>query len=417
MWMGAIVIIGLHWGDEGKGRIVDLLVKDCDGVVRYNGGPNAGHTLVVNGETFKLHLIPSGILHRDKINVIGNGVIIDPKVLLEEIDELKSRGFFNGKLYISDRAPLLFPYHKIIDELEESFRGSFSLGTTKRGVGPGYTDEVNRSGLRVIDLFSGSFEEKLRRVWDLKVKMFPCLDGKVDIEDVIEDYKGYLEYLKSYTTDTISLLHDLLAQGKRVLLEGAQGFLLDIDFGTYPYVSSSSSSIGGIFSGSGINPKQLEKIFGVVKAYMTRVGAGPFPTELKDEVGNYLREKGREYGTTTGRPRRCGWLDCVATKYSCIINGVDGIYITKLDVLNGLSEVKICIGYEYEGERLYSFPSSLEILENCRPIYERFPGWNIEGNKLPPNAESYLKFIEDFLGTRILGVSIGPEREAFIDLC
>ncbi len=415
--MGAIAVIGLHWGDEGKGRIVDLLVKDCNGVVRYNGGPNAGHTLVVNGETFKLHLIPSGILHRDKINVIGNGVIIDPKVLLEEIDELKGRGFFNGKLYISDRAPILFPYHKIIDELEESFRGSFSLGTTKRGVGPGYTDEINRSGLRMIDLFSDSFEEKLKRVWDLKVKISPCLDGKVNIEDVIEDYKGYIEYLKSYTTDTISLLHDLLAQGKRVLLEGAQGFLLDIDFGTYPYVSSSSSSIGGIFSGSGINPKQLEKIFGVVKAYMTRVGAGPFPTELKDDTGNYLRERGREYGTTTGRPRRCGWLDCVATKYSCIINGVDGIYITKLDVLGGLSEVKVCIGYEYEGERLYSFPSSLEILENCKPIYERFPGWNIEGNELPPNAKSYLKFIEDFLDTKILGVSIGPEREAFIDLC
>ncbi len=415
--MGAIAVIGLHWGDEGKGRIVDLLVKDCNGVVRYNGGPNAGHTLVVNGETFKLHLIPSGILHRDKINVIGNGVIIDPKVLLEEIDELKGRGFFNGKLYISDRAPILFPYHKIIDELEESFRGSFSLGTTKRGVGPGYTDEINRSGLRMIDLFSDSFEEKLKRVWDLKVKISPFLDGKVNIEDVIEDYKGYIEYLKSYTTDTISLLHDLLAQGKRVLLEGAQGFLLDIDFGTYPYVSSSSSSIGGIFSGSGINPKQLEKIFGVVKAYMTRVGAGPFPTELKDDTGNYLRERGREYGTTTGRPRRCGWLDCVATKYSCIINGVDGIYITKLDVLGGLSEVKVCIGYEYEGERLYSFPSSLEILENCKPIYERFPGWNIEGNELPPNAKSYLKFIEDFLDTKILGVSIGPEREAFIDLC
>lgn len=415
--MGAIAVIGLHWGDEGKGRIVDLLVKDCDGVVRYNGGPNAGHTLVVNNETFRLHLIPSGILHKDKINIVGNGVIIDPKVLLEEVDELKNRGFFNGKLYISDRAPLLFPYHKIIDELEESFRGSFSLGTTRRGVGPGYTDEVNRSGLRVIDLFSDSFGEKLRRVWDLKVKMSPCLDGKIKIEDVIEEYQAHLTYLKPYITDTISLLHSLLSQNKKVLLEGAQGFLLDIDFGTYPYVSSSSSSIGGIFSGSGINTKQLEKIFGVVKAYMTRVGAGPFPTELKDEVGNYLREKGREYGTTTGRPRRCGWLDCVATKYSCVVNGVDGVYITKLDVLDGLSEVKVCIGYEYEGEKFYNFPASLEILEHCKPIYEKFPGWKIEGNKLPPNAESYLKFIEGFLGTKILGVSIGPEREALIDLC
>lgn len=415
--MGAIAVIGLHWGDEGKGRIVDLLVRDCDGVVRYNGGPNAGHTLVVNNETFRLHLIPSGILHKDKINVIGNGVIIDPKVLLEEIDELKNRGFFNGKLYISDRAPLLFPYHKIIDELEESFRGAFSLGTTKKGVGPGYTDEVNRSSLRVIDLFSDSFDEKLRRIWSLKVKMSPCLDGRIEIDQIIKDYQGYLSYLKPYITDTVSLLHSLLSQGKKVLLEGAQGFLLDIDFGTYPYVSSSSSSIGGIFSGSGINPKQLEKTFGVAKAYMTRVGAGPFPTELKDEVGVYLREKGREYGTTTGRPRRCGWLDCVATKYSCIINGVDGIYITKLDVLEGLPKVKVCIGYEYEGEKFYSFPADLEILENCKPIYEEFPGWKIEGNRLPPNAESYLRFIEDFLGTKILGVSIGPEREALIDLC
>ncbi|MGC8972221.1 MAG: adenylosuccinate synthase [bacterium] len=414
--MGAIAVIGLHWGDEGKGRIVDLLVRDCDGVVRYNGGPNAGHTLVVNNETFKLHLVPSGILHKDKINIIGNGVIVDPKVLIDEISELKSRGFFNGELYISDRAPLLLPYHKIIDELEETFRGTFNLGTTKRGVGPGYTDEVNRSGLRIIDLFSGSFEEKLRRIWDLKVKMSPCLDGKVRIDEIIKDYCNYFDYLKPYITDTIDLLHNLLSQDKKILLEGAQGFLLDIDFGTYPYVSSSSSSIGGIFTGSGINPKQLEKTFGVAKAYMTRVGAGPFPTELKDDVGSYLREKGKEYGTTTGRPRRCGWLDCVATKYSCIINGVDGIYITKLDVLDGLTEVKVCIGYEYEGEKLYHFPASLEILESCQPVYEVFPGWKIEGNKLPPNGKSFVKFIEEFLGTKVLGVSIGPEREALIDL-
>ncbi len=414
--MGAIAVIGLHWGDEGKGRIVDLLVRDCDGVVRYNGGPNAGHTLVVNNETFKLHLVPSGILHKDKINIIGNGVIVDPKVLIDEISELKSRGFFNGELYISDRAPLLLPYHKIIDELEETFRGTFNLGTTKRGVGPGYTDEVNRSGLRIIDLFSGSFEEKLRRIWDLKVKMSPCLDGKVRIDEIIKDYCNYFDYLKPYITDTIDLLHNLLSQDKKILLEGAQGFLLDIDFGTYPYVSSSSSSIGGIFTGPGINPKQLEKTFGVAKAYMTRVGAGPFPTELKDDVGSYLREKGKEYGTTTGRPRRCGWLDCVATKYSCIINGVDGIYITKLDVLDGLTEVKVCIGYEYEGEKLYHFPASLEILESCQPVYEVFPGWKIEGNKLPPNGKSFVKFIEEFLGTKVLGVSIGPEREALIDL-
>lgn len=415
--MGAIAVIGLHWGDEGKGRIVDLLVKDCDGVVRYNGGPNAGHTLVVNNETFKLHLVPSGILHKDKINVIGNGVIVDPKVLIDEINELKDRGFFNGKLYISDRAPLLFPYHKVIDELEETFRGTFNLGTTRRGVGPGYTDEVNRSGLRIVDLFSNSFEEKLRRIWDLKIRMSPFLDGKVKIDEIVKDYRSYLDYLKPYITDTISLLHNLLSQDKKILLEGAQGFLLDIDFGTYPYVSSSSSSIGGIFSGSGINPKQLEKTFGVAKAYMTRVGAGPFPTELKDDVGSYLRERGKEYGTTTGRPRRCGWLDCVATKYSCTINGVDGVYITKLDVLDGLSEVKVCIGYEYEGEKLYHFPASLEILENCQPIYEVFPGWKIEGNSLPPNGRSFVKFIEEFLGTKILGVSIGPEREALIDLC
>lgn len=415
--MGAIAVIGLHWGDEGKGRIVDLLVKDCDGVVRYNGGPNAGHTLVVDGEVFRLHLVPSGILHKDKINVIGNGVIIDPKVLLGEIDELKSRGFFNGRLYISDRAPLLFPYHKIIDELEETFRGHFNLGTTRRGVGPGYTDEVNRSGLRIIDLFSDSFEERLRNIWEIKVRMSPCLDSKIKIDEVVRDYRLYLDDLRPYITDTVDLLHSLLSDGKRILLEGAQGFLLDVDFGTYPYVSSSSSGIGGIFSGSGINPKQLERTFGVAKAYMTRVGAGPFPTELKDETGYYLREKGKEYGTTTGRPRRCGWLDCVATKYSCKVNGVYGIYITKLDVLDGLPEVKACIGYQYEGEKFYRFPASLEILENCQPIYEVFPGWKIEGNKLPPNAKSFVRFIEEFLDVKVLGVSIGPEREALIDLC
>lgn len=415
--MGAIAVIGLHWGDEGKGRIVDLLVKDCDGVVRYNGGPNAGHTLVVNDEVFKLHLIPSGILHRDKVNVIGNGVIVDPKVLIEEIRSLKDRDYFNGDLFISDRSPLLFPFHKILDEFEESLRGTFNLGTTRRGVGPGYTDEVNRSGLRIIDYFSNSFDEKLKRLWEFKVKLHPYLSDKVCIEEVVKEYQGYLDLLKPYVTDTVNLLHNLLSKGKKLLLEGAQGFLLDIDFGTYPYVSSSSSGIGGIFSGSGINSKQLEKVYGVAKAYMTRVGAGPFPTELKDDIGNRIRERGREYGTTTGRPRRCGWIDCVATKYSCSINGVDGIYLTKLDVLDNLSEVKVCIGYEYMGERIDYFPASLDILEGCTPIYETFPGWRIDGNVLPPNAKSFVDFIEDFVGVKILGVSIGPEREAFIDLC
>lgn len=415
--MGAIAVIGLHWGDEGKGRIVDLLVKDCDGVVRYNGGPNAGHTLVVNKDVFKLHLIPSGILHTDKVNIIGNGVIIDPKVLIEEIEDLKKRNYFNGKLFISDRAPILFPFHKILDELEESFRGDFNLGTTRRGVGPGYTDEINRSGLRIVDLLSDSFDQKLRRLWEFKLKLYPYLNDKIDIEETIKEYKSYIEFLKPYITDTVNLLHNLLSESKVLLLEGAQGFLLDIDFGTYPYVSSSSSGIGGIFSGSGINSKQIDKIYGVAKAYMTRVGAGPFPTELKDDIGNYIRERGKEYGTTTGRPRRCGWIDCVATKYSCSINGVDGIYLTKLDVLDNLEEVKVCVGYRYMGERIEHFPASLDVLNNCTPIYETFPGWRIEENTLSPNAKSFVRFIEEFLGVKILGISVGPEREAFIDLC
>lgn len=415
--MGAIAVIGLQWGDEGKGRIVDLLVKNCDGVVRYNGGPNAGHTVVVDNEIFKLHLLPSGILHKDKANIVANGVIIDPGVLIDEIENLKQRGFFNGELFISDRAPLLFPYHKILDEIEESLRGSFNLGTTKRGVGPGYTDEVNRSALRITDLLSDSFGEKLRRLWDFKVRLFPVLEGRIEIDRVIDEYHNHLEYLKPYIVDTVDLLHKLLSEGKKLLLEGAQGFLLDIDFGTYPYVSSSSTSIGGVFSGSGISQKQLESVYGVAKAYMTRVGGGPFPTELKDDIGNYLREKGKEYGTATGRPRRTGWLDCVATRYSCRVNGIDGIYLTKMDILDGLPEIKVCVAYEYEGNRIDYFPASLDILESCTPIYETFPGWRMSGRELPPDAKSYIKFIEDFLGVNVLGVSIGPEREAFIDLC
>jgi adenylosuccinate synthase len=415
--MGATAVIGLQWGDEGKGRIVDLLAQRCDGVVRYNGGPNAGHTLVVDSEVFKLHLIPSGILYNDKFNIIGNGVIVDPGTLIEEIDGLKERNFFNGRLFISDRSPLLFPYHRLMDELEESIRGNFSLGTTKRGVGPGYTDEINRSGLRMIDLISDDFEEKLRMVWSLKIKLCPALDGKLDIEDVIRTYREYSIILKPYVTDTVMLLHRLLSEDMDLLFEGAQGFLLDVNFGTYPYVSSSESSISGIFSGSGISPKQLRKVYGVAKSYMTRVGSGPFPTELKGSSGEYLREKGKEYGTTTGRPRRCGWLDGVATRFSCQINGIDGIYLTKLDVLGGLEEVNICVGYIYEGERLDYFPASSEILSRCEPIYERLPGWKMDSRELPKNAIAFIKFVEDFLDTKVLGVSIGPERDSFIDLC
>ena len=415
--MGATAVIGLQWGDEGKGRIVDLLAQRCDGVVRYNGGPNAGHTLVVDSEVFKLHLIPSGILYNDKFNIIGNGVIVDPGTLIEEIDGLKERNFFNGRLFISDRSPLLFPYHRLMDELEESIRGNFSLGTTKKGVGPGYTDEINRSGLRMIDLISDDFEEKLRMVWSLKIKLCPALDGKLDIEDVIRTYREYSIILKPYVTDTVMLLHRLLSEDMDLLFEGAQGFLLDVNFGTYPYVSSSESSISGIFSGSGISPKQLRKVYGVAKSYMTRVGSGPFPTELKGSSGEYLREKGKEYGTTTGRPRRCGWLDGVATRFSCQINGIDGIYLTKLDVLGGLEEVNICVGYIYEGERLDYFPASSEILSRCEPIYERLPGWKMDSRELPKNAIAFIKFVEDFLDTKVLGVSIGPERDSFIDLC
>ncbi|MGC8716439.1 MAG: adenylosuccinate synthase [bacterium] len=415
--MGVTAVIGLQWGDEGKGRIVDFLAQRSDGVVRYNGGPNTGHTLVVNSEVFKLHLIPSGILYNDKTNIIGNGVIVDPGALIEEINELRERKFFNGRLFISDRAPVLFPYHRLIDELEESMRGSFSLGTTKRGVGPGYTDDINRSGLRMIDLVSDGFEEKLRRIWALKVKLSPNLEGRLEINDVIRIYKNYSNILKPYIVDTVRLLHRLLLDGKELLFEGAQGFLLDVKFGTYPYVSSSESSVSGIFSGSGVNPKQLRKVYGVVKSYMTRVGAGPFPTELIDSYGEYLREKGKEYGTTTGRPRRCGWLDGVATRFSCEVNGIDGIYITKLDVLEGLEEVNVCVGYVYDGERLDYFPASSEILSRCKPIYERLPGWKMDGRELPKNAVTFIKFIEEFLGTKVLGVSIGPEREAFIDLC
>lgn len=332
-------IVGTQWGDEGKGKIVDFLAKEADVVVRAQGGNNAGHTVEAFGKVFKLHLIPSGILYKDKLNIIGNGVVIDPESLIQEIESLEKEGISTENLKISDRAHLVMPYHKILDEEQERLRGEESLGTTKRGIGPAYTDKTERTNLRVCDMLDEEeFVQKLRTVYERKNQILTHVYHKTPMKfgELLEQFMKYGEILKPYITDTIKLLNDSIKAGKKVLLEGAQATMLDLDYGTYPYVTSSHPTVGGFCIGAGIAPKYIQEVIGVVKAYTTRVGKGPFPTELLDEIGNSIREKGREYGTTTGRPRRCGWLDLVVVRYAVLINGIDKIALTKLDTLSGL---------------------------------------------------------------------------------
>ncbi|ADD03527.1 adenylosuccinate synthetase [Thermoanaerobacter italicus Ab9] len=423
--MSTLVIVGTQWGDEGKGKITDYLAEKADVVVRYQGGNNAGHTVEKESIQYKLHLIPSGILYPEKICVIGNGVVIDPASLIEEIENLQKQGISVDNLKISDRAHIVFPYHIKQDELEEISKGKNDLGTTKRGIGPCYMDKSERIGIRVCDFINPKvFEEKLRRNVEKKNKLFKEIYGteEFDFEEIYKKYLEYAEKIKPFVTDTTVLLYDLIKNGKRVLFEGAQGTLLDLDLGTYPYVTASHPIAGGVTIGAGIGPTMIDEVMGVVKAYTTRVGKGPFPTELFDENAEFLREKGHEYGTTTGRARRCGWLDAVILKYSVRVSGITHFALTKLDTLTGLKKIKICIGYKFNGRIITDFPASLEDLAQCEPVYEEFDGWeeDIQGAKtfedLPYNAQKYVKRIEELMGIKATIISVGPERNQTIIL-
>lgn len=423
--MSAVVVIGTQWGDEGKGKIVDNLAEKADVVVRYQGGNNAGHTVVVNGNEFKLHLLPSGILYPGKKCVVGNGVVIDPAVMIKELKGMQAKGIDTSGLRISNRAHVIMPYHRLLDEVEEDYRGEHKIGTTKRGIGPCYMDKNARSGIRMVDLLDEEeFSAKLERNLEAKNHLLQAVYGVegFDYESVRKEYLGYAEELRPYVTDTVVVLSEAIDAGEKVLFEGAQATLLDLDHGTYPYVTSSHPIAGGACIGAGVGPSKISKVVGVVKAYTTRVGEGPFPTELHDEIGNQIRERGHEYGTTTGRPRRCGWLDACVVRYAGLVSGLNYLAITRLDILDGLKTLKLCVGYQYKGERIKEFPASLKVLAQVEPIYEEMPGWEEDTSKirsysdLPANARRYIERLSEVSGVEIGIVSVGPGREQTIIL-
>jgi len=422
--MSTTLILGAQWGDEGKGKVVDIYTEQADVVVRFSGGHNAGHTVVIKGEKYVLHLIPSGIMHEDKQNIIGNGVVVDPEALIEEIEDLKKRGInFNNRLFLSKRAHLIMPYHKLFDKHSEAKKGSKKIGTTGRGIGPSYADKMNRVGIRVCDLYDESvLKEKIFQnvleVNDIATKIHGL--EPLDAQKIYDDYRKYAEIIEPYVSETSYLINELSAQNKKIMLEGAQGTLLDVDHGTYPYVTSSNPTAGGAFTGTGLSPLNLTNVVGVMKAYTTRVGSGPFPTELNGEDGEKLREAGGEYGATTGRPRRCGWLDLVAMKYAKLLNGIKYIALTKLDVLSGMDEIKVCTGYKYAGKMYETFPPEIKILENCEPVYKTFKGWQEDitkakaYNDLPENAKNYVEYIKNYLDIKYALISVGTDREETI---
>jgi len=424
--MGNLVIIGAQWGDEGKGKIVDILAHDTDIVVRYQGGSNAGHTVINERDTYIFHLIPSGILYRGTTCIIGNGVVVDPSALIEEMDQLQTKGIQIGKNFaVSQRAHLILPYHKAIDRAAEQSKGSRKIGTTGRGIGPSYADKMARIGIRMGDLlnpplFKKKLEENLVEMnWFLE-RLYKVETFQVD--KVFEQYMGYAERLKSHIVDTTTLLNRAIAKDKTVLFEGAQGTHLDVDFGTYPFVTSSSSSAGGACTGTGVGPTMIDAVMGIAKAYSTRVGSGPFPTELTDEVGQGLQTRGREFGSTTGRARRCGWYDAVVVRHAVQVNGLTSLAVTKLDVLDGCKELKICTGYKHEGVLYKDMPSDLEVLTHCQPVYQRMKGWSASTTgatsykQLPAEAKRYLARIEELAQCRIDMISTGSKRAETIIL-
>jgi adenylosuccinate synthase len=424
--MATLVIVGAQWGDEGKGKLVDYLTEKAHVVARYQGGHNAGHTVVINDEKFVLHLIPSGILHRGKLSIIGNGTVVDPECLIKEIEGLREKGVeVDGNLLLSKGAHLIMPYHMALEEAAEERKGSKKIGTTGRGIGPAYADKIARTGIKVADLlYPDVFMDKLRKNLEfVNAVLVSVYGGKgFDAEDIHKKYMGYAGKLSGFIADTDVVINDAIDEGRNVLFEGAQGTLLDVDHGTYPYVTSSSASAGGVCIGLGVGPTKVNKAIGVVKAYTTRVGGGPFPTELKDALGETIREKGGEYGATTGRPRRCGWLDAVALRHAVRVNGLTGLAITKLDILDGLDEVNVCTSYRYNSRTLNEFPKEAAVLEGCSPVYETLPGWkgSTVGKRrfeeLPEGARRYIKAIEDMLGVRVQMISTGAKRDEIITI-
>jgi adenylosuccinate synthase len=423
--MPAIVIVGAQWGDEGKGKATDLIGDDMDYVVRYQGGNNAGHTVVIGEETYALHLLPSGVLSRNAIPVIGNGVVIDPAVLLEEIDGLAARGVSCDRLLISANAHMIMPHHIALDKVTERFLGSSRIGTTGRGIGPTYSDKVARMGIRMQDLFDpGILRQKLELALREKNQVLTKVYNRrtIDADAVAREYLAYGERLGPYIADTGLILNQALDQGKVILLEGAQATLLDVDHGTYPFVTSSSPTAGGACAGSGLGPTRIDRVIGILKAYTTRVGAGPFPTELSDAQGEWLRKTGGEYGVTTGRARRTGWFDAVIARYATRVNGISDYFVTKLDVLSGLEKVPVCVAYDVNGHRQDEMPMTQTEFHHATPIYEYLDGWweDISRAKdladLPGNARAYLAALENMIGAPISAVGVGPRRDQTLQL-
>jgi adenylosuccinate synthase len=421
--MPVIAIIGAHWGDEGKGKVVDLLAQRAGAVVRFSGGDNAGHSVVNPSGEFKLHLVPSGIFSPQAICIIGNGVVINPAVLIGEIEQLTQRGVDTSRLFVSDRAHLIMPYHILLDGLEEEARGGKALGTTRKGVGPAFTDKAARLGIRTGDLLDREvLLERLRPILSYKNTILTKIYGvsPLSLDAIYGQYCQYGERLSPYIRETTIMLEELLRRGELVLLEGAQGALLDPDFGTYPYTTSSSPLAGGGCLGAGLSPTKIDRILGVFKAYCTRVGGGPMPTEMKDETGDLIRERAHEYGTTTGRPRRCGWFDAVASRFSTRVNGFTGAAITRLDILDVLPRLKICVGYELDGKTIDYFPASVAALARCQPVYEELEGWQTPTSdirrydQLPLQARQYVARIEELTGCPANLICVGPEREQTI---
>ena len=420
-----IVVVGAQWGDEGKGKVIDVLTEHSDILIRYQGGHNAGHTVIADGHEFIFHLIPSGLLHPRKIGLIGNGVVIDPEALLEEMGRLQARGVdVRRAVKVSDQAHVIFPYHKRLDILEEGTRAG-RIGTTGRGIGPCYVDKAARSGIRVADLCGEGFGEKLRRNVAEKNRLFKALyhEPPLSYEQLRKRYTGYAKRIAPHVVNGARFLREAMAQGKRLLFEGAQGTLLDLDHGTYPYVTSSNATSGGACTGTGVPPTAIDRVIGVVKAYTTRVGEGPFPTEFPPRLMEQIRAKGKEFGATTGRPRRCGWFDAVVARHAVLVNGCDAVAVTKLDVLDEMETIQVCVGYRDPAPRrgarrmIEEFPSDMDILSRCEPVYESWPGWRRETGEagrfkdLPPQAQRYLKRLESLLGVPICLLSIGSRRE------
>ena len=423
--MSTVVISGAQWGDEGKGKIVDYLAQQADTVVRFQGGSNAGHTVTVNGEEYKLRLLPSGILYKGTLCVIGNGVVVDPQCLLEEIDNMQKRGVDTSGIRLSNRAHVVMPWHKFFDELAEDLRGANKIGTTKRGIGPCYIDKADRIGIRVCDLIDREeFSAKVARVLQIKNLILEKVykHAPLDAQEIIREYEGYAEKIRPFVCDTITLLNEEVDAGKKILFEGAQATMLDIDYGTYPFVTSSHPISGGVGIGAGIAPKKINKVVGVVKAYCTRVGEGPFPTEQLNEIGDKLREAGHEFGTVTGRPRRTGWLDACVVKYAGQLSGTDYMAVTRLDILDSFDEIKMCTAYKIDGKILNEIPASLKVLAKVEPVYETFAGWKSDISKirryedLPANAKKYLQRMAEVTKIKLGIVSVGPNREQTIVL-